>query len=68
MGSNPNRECEKVASDLGLCGDFRRVLWFSAKSYNWLVTTSPQYGRKGEEKRNSKFEKGLMVSSAIFAL
>ena len=47
----PPGVCEKVANDLGLGGGFRWVLRVSSTSYNWLVTTSPLYGRKSDEKQ-----------------
>ena len=43
--SIPPKACEKVASDLGLGGVFLPGTPVSATSYDWLVTTYPQYGR-----------------------
>ena len=42
---------ENVESDLGLSDCFRRVF---STTYNWEVTTEPQYGRKIDVNRNSK--------------
>ena len=46
----PHGACEKVASDFGLGSEFCQV---SSTSYNWQVTTKPQYGKKSDAKRNS---------------
>ena len=48
---------EGVASDLGLGGGFAPCTIVSSTSYNWLVMTYPQYGRKSDEKLNSQFKK-----------
>ena len=53
---------EKVYSDLGLDGGFRRVLRFppsltTGSNCPLLVLTQRQYGRKSDDNRNSKILK-----------
>ena len=45
--------CKKVASDFNL-GSSLGGTPVSSTTYNWLVTTSPQYGRKSDDKQKSE--------------
>ena len=48
--------CEKVASDMGLGGGFQFLWFLPPVTYNMLVTTQLQYGRKSDENPNSKIQ------------
>ena len=54
-GSNPTRGMLESCQWLEVRRWFFPGSLVSCTSYIWLVTTSPKYGRKRDEKRNSKF-------------